>query len=454
MVDFPTEFAERMRLQLGAEWQLFKESYLVPPSISIRTHPIKQVNELYISAINGQVSWCSLGFYLNHRPNFTIDPLFHAGAYYVQDASSMFIGLTFPQTDEPLMILDLCAAPGGKSTLLASLMNENSLLVANEVIKSRVAILRENLVKWGYPNVIITSLDVEEWTKTGLKFDYVLVDAPCSGEGLWRKNPDAVNEWSTENVQFCAERQRRILTYAKQLVKAGGRLVYSTCTFSPEENEEQLDFIAEDWAFKNIPIAMKSEWGIEEFKINENFGYAFYPHKVKGEGFFCSVWENTNPVEFIEISYIHKRNSKNEAKLKKILSYLKDDEYVLEEVNNEVRAYPINTYDLLKTIEMKVGKCQGGLLLGSIKGTDFIPAHELALSTIRSNKIPSVELNKEQALRFLKKELADVNEIDNGWWLVTYEGLGLGWIKKINSRINNYLPTIYRIRMDVDYQEL
>jgi len=454
MVIFPPDFAERMQLRLGDQWQAYENAYKDPLITSIRIHPIKQVSDLLLDTIDTPVNWCQSGYYLKSRPNFTLDPLFHGGGYYVQDASSMFIGLTFPMNDKPMMILDLCAAPGGKSTLLASLMNEDSILVTNEVIKNRVPILRENLVKWGYPNVIITSLDVEAWVKTGLKFDYVLVDAPCSGEGLWRKTPKAIDEWSVDNIRFCAERQRRILTYAKQLVKAGGRLVYSTCTFSPEENEEQMIFLSEDQAFNSRAVSVETDWGIEEFKHKGNYGYAFYPHRVKGEGFFCSVWENTQSPDAIDVSYIHKRNSKSEAKLKRLLQYLTDEDFILEDINGLIRAYPTNVYNLLRTVEIKCPKHYGGLHLGEMKGQDFIPSHELALSIKRSHLIPTVELTKEQALRYLKRELTDIDNIENGWHLISYKRLSLGWIKKINGRINNYLPTHYRIRMDVDYQEL
>jgi NOL1/NOP2/sun family putative RNA methylase len=454
MVTFPVDFSIRMQQSLGDQWQAFEEAHAKPPITSIRIHPQKRVNDLLIDTIDTQVKWCEFGYYLKNRPNFTTDPLIHTGAYYVQEASSMFIGLTFPKNDKPMMILDLCAAPGGKSTLLASLMNNDSILVANEVIKNRVPILRENLIKWGYSNIIITSLDVEEWIKTGLKFDYVLVDAPCSGEGLWRKNPKAIDEWSLENIRFCAERQRRILTYAKQLVKSGGRLVYSTCTFSPQENEEQVKYFSKDQAFRSLPISVGSDWGIEEVNYEGIYGCAFFPHRVMGEGFFCSVWDNLNSQEAIDLSYIHKRNTKSEAKLKNLLPYLTDDEFVLEEIHGSIRAYPYQVFDLLRTIEIKCSKYHGGLILGNMKGQDFIPSHDLALSIVRSHLIPTVELTKDQALRYLKRELSDIDNIDIGWHLVTYKDLGLGWIKKIKGRINNYLPTLYRIRMDVDYQEL
>jgi 16S rRNA C967 or C1407 C5-methylase (RsmB/RsmF family)/NOL1/NOP2/fmu family ribosome biogenesis protein len=454
MVKFPPDFSERMQHRLGVEWLTFCHAFNQLLPTSIRIHPIKKVYDLFPDIMDENVKWCQWGYYLTDRPHFTLDPLFHAGSYYVQDASSMFIDRTFPKNDQPMLVLDLCASPGGKSTLLASLMNENSILIANEVIKNRLAILKENLIKWGYPNVIITSLDVEELVKTGLKFDYVLVDAPCSGEGLWRKSPKAIDEWSLENVRFCAERQKRILAYAKQLVNAGGRLVYSTCTFSPEENEDQLAYLAEDEAFHSLPISLENEWGIEEIIHIGNYGYVFYPHRVKGEGFFCSVWENTRSSDVFDASYIHKRNGKSEAKLKSLLQYLNDGEFVLEESNEIIRAYPFETYHLLRTIEHKLTKFRGGITLGSMKGQVFIPSHDLALSLKRSHLISSIELSKEQALRYLKRELTDIENIDNGWHLISYKGLGLGWVKKISGRINNYLPTQYRIRMDIDYQEL
>jgi NOL1/NOP2/sun family putative RNA methylase len=241
------------------------------------------------------VPWCEDGRYLKERPSFTADPLFHAGCYYVQEASSMFLEQVLKHSadlSKNLRVLDLCAAPGGKSTLISSLLNKNSLLLANEIIKTRVPVLSDNLSKWGPENNYVSNNDPKDFKRLEGYFDVIVADAPCSGSGMFRKDPAAINEWSENMVDLCSQRQKRILADVYPALKQNGILIYSTCSYSKQENEEISDWLCEEFDVESIPIPLKTEWGILETLSDQHkcFGYRFYPHKVKGEGFFIAAF--------------------------------------------------------------------------------------------------------------------------------------------------------------------
>jgi 16S rRNA C967 or C1407 C5-methylase (RsmB/RsmF family)/NOL1/NOP2/fmu family ribosome biogenesis protein len=261
---------------LGDEWTAFEASLQTEPPVSIRLNPAKifPAEKLEILDLaDGAVPYASKAYYLKERPVFTLDPLFHAGCYYVQEASSMYLEQIVNQyIKEPVKVLDLCAAPGGKSTHLLSVLPEGSFLTANEVIRSRVNILSENLTKWGYPNVEITNNDPQYFGRFSGMFDVLLIDAPCSGEGMFRKDKKAIQEWSVNNVQLCAERQRRIVADCWNCLKYNGLLIYSTCTYNREENEAKVEWIA-------------GELGAEILEAPKRF----WPHRNRGEGFCVTV---------------------------------------------------------------------------------------------------------------------------------------------------------------------
>ena len=286
----PPAFEAQMRHQLGPDYDAFVDALTQETPVSIRVNPRK--NALDTTGLE-PVPWCVEGFYLPERPNFTLDPLFQGGAYYVQEASSMLLAEVLRQTvrlGQPIRALDLCGAPGGKSTLLASMLHSDSLLLTNEVIRSRVSVLRENVDKWGYPNVAVSNHDPEDFGKLTGFFDLILVDAPCSGEGLFRKDPAAVNQWSEEAVQICSARQQRILTAAAPLLDQGGMLIYSTCTYNDIENQDNVRFLMAN-GFVNIPLDLPADWHIAEKWVDNAVGYQCYPHNVQGEGFFISVFK-------------------------------------------------------------------------------------------------------------------------------------------------------------------
>ncbi|HEV7621873.1 MAG TPA: RsmB/NOP family class I SAM-dependent RNA methyltransferase, partial [Flavisolibacter sp.] len=265
------------------------------PLTSIRINPAKISFEEFrnVSEFSflKQVPWSAYGYYLNQRPSFTFDPLFHAGCYYVQEPSSMFVEQALKQLmdlSKPLKVLDLCAAPGGKSTHIQSLLSKESLLVTNEVIKSRCNILIDNIIKWGADNVIVTNNDPVAFQKLPGFFDIILVDAPCSGSGLFRKDEDAINEWSSNNVQLCCQRQQRILADVLPALRENGLLIYSTCSYSKEEDEDIMNWLEDEFELKNEPLNIQPGWNIIETEIP--FGYRFFPDQVEGEGLFLACF--------------------------------------------------------------------------------------------------------------------------------------------------------------------
>lgn len=477
----PESFIAQMKADLGDELPLFLQALENNPPVSVRFNPFK--NTTPTLSLKSPIPWLSLasndlsqkalnGVYLNERPSFTLDPSFHAGAYYVQEASSMFIAEAITQSidnhklKQNLTALDLCAAPGGKSTLLASILGKNSLLVANEVIKNRVEILKENIHKWGITNVVISNHDSEDFTDLEGFFDIVLVDAPCSGEGLFRKDEKAIGEWSSDSIQTCSARQKRILANAAKLVKSGGILLYSTCTYNDFENKNNALFLSEYLDFESV-ILHTEGYGIVEKKWENGiqksvYGYQFYPHKVQGEGFFLSVFKNIathtpplssmrSPLDSIAKLNLTKLPKKQLEIAQKWVNKPDDFEFFVKG-NNEIFIVLKENIHHITLIDKVLKRKSLGITIGEIKGTDFIPSHELALSTAISEAIPFLSLDKINALKFLKKEDIDIPEsTPQGWTLARYEGLNLGWMKVLKNRINNYLPKDFRIRMELSF---
>ena len=455
--DWPPDFRARMQAQLGPEFPAFERALTQATPVSIRVNPRK--NALDTSGFV-PVPWCAgvgQGFYLPERPVFTLDPLFQAGAYYVQEASSMLLCEALQQIvnlSRPLRLLDLCAAPGGKSTLLASALSPDSLLICNEVIRSRVSILRENMAKWGYPNVVISHHDPEDMGNLAGFFDVALVDAPCSGEGLFRKDPTAAREWSAANVQLCSARQKRILAAAAPLLDVGGILIYSTCTYNDDENLENVRYLTQN-GFRSRPLDLPPDWNIVEKRVGDAVGYQCYPHRVRGEGFFISVFQKT---EFTIPEKLDARTFRSIRALRpretaSVRQWLQnpDDFSFWEKPNGDVMALPKSLEKTFMLLDVALKNKGFGLEMGQFKGQDFIPSHALALSTAINADLPGIELSKENALRYFKKENLVFDTPVKGWLLAQYNGLNLGWMKGVGHRVNNYLPKDWRIRMDVNF---
>ena len=300
-MQLPEDFIHETRLLMGDErFSRFLEAFNHDAPTSIRLNPLKLLtltgsDTKHLEFVKGQsVPWCKEGYYLEGRPQFTFDPLFHAGCYYVQEASSMFIthALRYLNpSSTPMKVLDLCAAPGGKSTALRSMLPQNSMLVSNEPMANRAQILLENITKWGWPNCIVTNNYPRDFRKSKLKFDLILCDVPCSGEGMFRKDPATISEWSTQNVDKCWKLQRDIVEDAWQCLQPGGTLIYSTCTFNTKENEENIRWMIDTLEAEPIVIPVEPEWNITG-SLLKGFDapvYRFIPGITRGEGLFLCV---------------------------------------------------------------------------------------------------------------------------------------------------------------------
>ncbi len=409
---------------------------------SIRLNPFKKTEIGF--ELNERIPWTDSGFYLNKRPSFTHDPLFQAGCYYVQEPGSMFIEFVLKQTvdlTKPLKILDACAAPGGKSTLINSLINEESLLVANEFIRSRADVLAQNLSKWGTCNTVVTNNDTEKFSDLTSFFDAIVIDAPCSGSGLFRKQPDAIDQWSEDNVTTCCTRQKKILTDLIPSLKEGGVLVYSTCSYSAEENEQIVEWMMAEFDLDYLTLPIKKEWGI----IETESGYRFYPHLTKSEGFFCTVLRKKSGEQS---PFMPKKKSSmdvSKAELSILAPFLELSDSLIIKKNDLFHLLNLAALNFLIAFEKQLYFKKAGAVIGEIKGKDMVPHHELALTTAINKDLPRFELNEEQALKFLKKENFTYQSDEKGLVLVTYKNQGLGWAKVLPNRLNNYFPNELRI---------
>jgi len=440
----PEKFISRTIHLLGTEFQELEKALEDKVPTSIRVN-----NKIDYHPSDEKVAWCETGYYLKERPLFTADPLFHAGVYYVQEASSMFLFQAVKQ-HFPLAqsVLDLCAAPGGKSTLLSQALPESCILVSNEIVRSRAYILAENLIKWGNPNVVVTNNDPKDFI--GLKgfFDAVIVDAPCSGEGMFRKDAGAIQEWSEYNVTLCANRQKEILSSAWDTLKTDGILVYSTCTFNREENEDNVQWICEELGAELLSLDLN---GNQDITVTD-FGYRFYPHKTRGEGFFLTVLRKTSIIKSFQMS---KRDDKKNIKFVtksnvSTFSLLDSEKWAIFEEDNLVKGYDKDRFNDYIYLNKQLKCMHSGILLGETKGTDFIPSASIALSKILDKKsIETVEVDYRTAISFLRKEAISLPESSKGYILIRFKGQALGWVKNLGNRTNNLYPQEWRIRMKI-----
>ena len=425
----PEEFIQQTKAMMGDElFHTFLSGLNEEPSVSIRFNPSKPINP-QPSTFNPQPStlnstpsltgrdgvglpipWCSTGYYLNERPAFTFDPLLHAGAYYVQEASSMFLERVMQEyITESVCMLDLCAAPGGKSTLARTLLSSDSLLVSNEPIRNRAQILSENVQKWGYPQHIVTNNYPKDFRKAKLLFDVILTDVPCSGEGMFRKDEGAIREWSPKNVEHCWQLQREIVSDIWKCLRPGGILIYSTCTFNTKENEENVRWIAEELGADILPVATEDSWGITGSLLKgfDEPVYRFIPGKTRGEGLFMAVLRKHGD-----------RETRRQGDKECVSRFTREKE----------------------------GARKQESLLKSIKTLNIIPS-DFIESLRQAQDAPHAELSYEQAIAYLRREAIVLPaETPRGIVVVTYQQLPLGLVKNIGSRANNLYPKEWRIK--------
>ena len=391
-MQLPADFITQMERMMAPElWHVLREGLAQEPSVSIRINPSKiDLKEWEVVLSDGVVPWCEYGFYLTHRPPFTFDPLLHAGAYYVQESSSMFLHQVLRQyVTKPVVMLDLCAAPGGKSTLARSVLPEGSRLVSNEPIRGRAQVLEENVTKWGYPDHIVTNRYPKDFRKSKQQFDVILTDVPCSGEGMFRKDEGAIAEWSLQKVEQCQRLQREIVSDAWECLAPGGLLIYSTCTFNTLENEENIKWILENFDAEVLPVHTEAEWNIQGSILPDFIApiYRFIPGLTRGEGLFMAVMRKGG------------------------------------------KASPNPSLFTLPPIPDR-----------------WSPTRSLSLFTLHSSLFTQ-EIDYPTALRYLRREAIVLPpDAPLGIVTVSYQGIPLGQCKNIGSRANNLYPKEWRIK--------
>ncbi len=446
---FPEEFKNRISHQKYLDADALLNALNRPSPDSIRLNPAKWTR---LPGNSEQVPWCSHGWYLETRPLYTLDPLFHSGCYYPQEASSMFIGEVFKQITggmKNIKVLDLCGAPGGKSTHISTIIGDKGVLIANDVIGARASILSENLTKWGAGNTIVTRNDPSAFSKLERYFDLILVDAPCSGEGMFR-DPEVVREWTPANAAMCIDRQKRILMNVWPALKDKGILIYSTCTFNPGENEENIKWFVDKMKAETVNLYIEQYQGIQEIKYDGVSGYGFYPYKIKGEGFFIAVIRKPGSAGD---TFSEKKKIKKLYLSKKDLSVAErwsdSTEGHLLRHSDVVYALAVHRDDFL-ILQKNLKIIKGGVVLFTAKRKDYLPSHELALSQLLiHDAFPTIELDIRQAISYLKRDNLILNDAPEGWIILSYKGVSMGFVKNIGSRINNYFPIDWRIRMNI-----
>ena len=430
---FP-EYAESLMIALGS-----------PPVTSLHVNPSKPIRPWQDAK---GVDWLSNGIILSERPSFTLDPLFHAGCYYPQESSSMILDHILKEIygdHRVLMCLDLCAAPGGKSLIISEFLGNEGRLISNEINRTRNAILRENLIKWSAKNVIVTSSESSSFTALSEYFDAIVVDAPCSGEGMFRKDIDARAEWSEDNVKMCSIRQIKILEEIIPSLKKDGYLIYSTCTFAEEENERNCKLLLATGELKSVRINVPKSWNIDEIESDGLHALRFFPGRIPGEGFFISVFRKLTGGKQ------GRRRGKRifddvPAKDAKLISnFVGHKGQLIQNRDADIFASAFTSAEL-NTLTEDLFITMPGVELGRMIRSDFIPAHALATSNWTSGYFASLELSLEDALNYLRGDQIDV-ESTLGWNLLKYQGHSLGWAKVMKNRMNNYYPKEYRIRM-------
>ncbi|MBQ7457805.1 MAG: rRNA cytosine-C5-methyltransferase [Bacteroidales bacterium] len=453
-VSLPQAFVESTRAALGDKADAVVEAIRAGESVTaVRANPFKiSADDLRrrFAAAGEDVPWCADAFYLNERPVFSLDPLIHAGAYYVQDPSAMFVGslaeVLIRQSEASLKVLDLCAAPGGKSTAVASALRPSDLLVSNEVIGSRASVLAENMVKWGCPNTVVTNNDPKDFARLAASFDIILADVPCSGEGMFRKDLGAVAEWSPENVNLCAARQRRIVADVWPSLREGGWLIYSTCTFNSSENDDNVEWICSELGAEPVALlrAMSAP-GQGEQCVSTRCGLQFAPGITRGEGQYVAVLRKTSsakPASFKPAKPLRKAPC----------NWLMDgfNSFSVEtSAGTLIKAYPQALVQDIRQFEERLKVLRSGVAVATVKGRDLIPQTDLALSqAFRQDAFQQVELAKDQALQYLRCEALQLPDAPKGFLTVTCEGLPLGFVKNLGNRANNLFPQAWRLRMN------
>ncbi|WP_303024399.1 methyltransferase RsmF C-terminal domain-like protein [Duncaniella muris] len=432
------------------------------PCVSVRLNASKNVSAAEVPEICAEVPWCRNGFYLDRRPRFTFDPLLHQGGYYVQEASSMFHSHVVSQLCKdsglPLRVLDSCAAPGGKTTAAIDSLPEGSLTVANEYVPSRAAVLRENLIKWSSPFTVVTRGDTAAFRRLKNSFDMIIADVPCSGEGMMRKDPEAIAQWSEGLVSECAERQWMIISNLWPSLKPGGFLIYSTCTFNRLENEEMVSRIIEELGAESVAVDVDPEWGIAPGISTPHHCYRFMPDRLKGEGLFVAVvrkegeWKPFSPDTPAKQQKAKGKGKSGRTQIPKEaagwIDSLWAEKVTLYAENDRISAFPAAHMDLLGKLKGEIDVIHEGIPLATVKGRDLIPSQPLALSPLLSQSaFPTADISRDEALAYLSGDAVTLpDDTPCGFVLLRYSGRPLGFVKNLGRRSNNLYPAPWRIK--------
>lgn len=430
------------------DYHQFIESHKQSPHTAIKLNPNKLNNpDLLNFPVSEKVPWANDAYYLQERPPFYADPLFYAGAYYVMDSSSMFLeeilkALSLPDN---AVVLDVAAAPGGKSVLISNFLKEDDVLWANEINHGRAKILHYNLSKWGKSNYVVSNNDTQVFASLSEVFDLIVCDAPCTGSGLFRKYPEWINDFNENLVRQCVSRQKQILQNIFPSLKENGYLIYSTCSFMSEENEEMAEFIIDN-GLEYVDIPVPADTGI----VKTERGIRFFPHLTKSEGFFYAVFRKIQPTDSRHLLLKNKKTHYPE-----MISHTKlvpFADYINIQQQHRIYKYQ-NKYHLSNWLAQEYLQIPGSKWMAT--GTSIsdekahTPAPELAMSVHLKNDVPRLDLDKPQAQKFLRKENLLISA-EKKMYLITYAGWGLGWAKVLENRVNNYFPPEWRIMKEVN----
>lgn len=413
------------------------------PSVSVR---VNQAKGAVVPAGETRVPWCNAGYYLDERPNFTLDPMLHAGCYYVQDASSMFIHHVITQLIErPVRYLDLCAAPGGKTTAALQALPSGSLVVANEIVPNRARALMDNVMRWGSPHAVVTCNAPAQMGRLTHLFDVVAADVPCSGEGMMRKDAEAVAQWSPALVAQCAARQREIIRDIWPALRPGGLFIYSTCTYNRQENEEMIEHLIDEYGAEPVAVTIDDDWGIAHATGCELPCYRFMPHRTRGEGLFMAVVRKPDgPLQRVRV----KKNTPSKANaiprgIKEWLVNYQDFDLSIQ--GDDIVANPHIHAESLVTLREKLNVIFSGVTVGTLKGKNCVPHHALALSTeLNRAAHPHCEVDLTTALSYLRGEAITI-DAPSGFLIVSHHNTPLGWVNNLGNRANNLYPKPLRI---------
>lgn len=442
----PQEFLDEIEGYAFAPLDGIGAALLTPPSVSVRFNSGKGWHAASGADV---VPWCPAGCYLDRRPSFTFDPLLHQGCYYVQDASSMFLWHVLKQltdSDVPVRYLDACGAPGGKTTAAIDALPEGSVVVANEYVPARAAVLRENLVKWGYPLCCVTQGDTSRFAADGAVFDIIAADVPCSGEGMMRKDEEAVRQWTPALVRQCASRQREIVDNLWRALVPGGWLIYSTCTFNRTENEAMVEYLTDTYGAESVEIDVDSSWNVAGGIATGAHCYRFIPGRVRGEGLFMAVLRKPAGDESLPSG--GKRAKRKERAVPK------DGTQLSKEVRNWL--LPGYSCELLVRDDRVVVRPSIAwsdfpyapeVEIATVKGRNVLPSHTLAMSRmLNPQAFNRVEVDYDTALSYLRCEAVTLPpDAPRGPVLLTYGGAALGFAKNLGNRANNLYPKPWRI---------